>query len=122
MGLVGVFAASVAGDWMLETLYGEAFVAAAPAFRFVMAAMVIAYMGSALGFIIMATGKFGPLVWPSAAVVVITWSIAHVAVPAWGLGGAAAAVAGGHVVGILVTIMLLLHFGRAKRMSLVQTT
>jgi Na+-driven multidrug efflux pump len=45
----------------------------------------------------------------------VTWGIAHVAVPAWGLVGAAAAVAGGHAVGIVATVVLLMRFAHAEQ-------
>jgi O-antigen/teichoic acid export membrane protein len=115
IALIGLGAATFAGPWILNTLYGGAFAEAAPAFRFVMAAMIIAYVANALGHIITATGRFGPLIWPFATVVAVTWGIAAAAVPAWGLAGAAIAVAGGHAVGIVATTALLLHFARAQR-------
>jgi O-antigen/teichoic acid export membrane protein len=111
MGLLGVGATWVGGRWILETLYGAAFVEASPAFRFIMAASVITYAGSALGYIVMSTGRFKPLVWLYAAVVVVTSGVAYGAVPLWGLAGAAAAVAAGHLVGSVATIALLLHLG-----------
>lgn len=115
IALLGTTAAMVAGPWILGTLYGPAFVEAAPAFSFIMAAMIIAYIASALGYIGPATGRFAPLIWPYAALLAVTWGIAHLAVPAWGLVGAAAAVAGGHAVGIVATVLLLMRFARAER-------
>ncbi|HYN39031.1 MAG TPA: lipopolysaccharide biosynthesis protein [Rhodospirillales bacterium] len=122
IALLGFGAATVAGPWILHTLYGAAFAEAAPAFRFVMAAMIIAYVANALGHIITATGRFGPLIWPFAAVVAVTAAVAHLAVPAWGLTGAAIAVAGGHGVGILATTALLLHFARTQRGEMLPAT
>lgn len=117
IALFGLAAALLAGSWMLGTLYGPAFIAAEPAFRFVMAAMIIAYVSYALGHIVTATGRFGPLVWPYVAVVGVTLGFAHVAVPVWGLAGAAVAVAAGHAVGIIAITILLLQFARTQRQA-----
>lgn len=114
IALVGTAAAMLAGPWILETLYGAAFADAAPAFPYVMAAMIVAYVASALGYIGPATGRFAPLIWPYAAVLAVTWGLSQAAVPAWGLTGAAAAVAGGHAVGIVATVALLLRFGYGR--------
>lgn len=115
MASVGLAMAVIAGDWILGTLYGPAFVEAAPAFRFVMAATIIAYVGNALSHVVTTTGRFGPLLWPFATVVLVTWGIAHLAVPEWGLSGAAAAVAGGHMVGIIAIVALLFRFANDRR-------
>lgn len=117
IALVGLCAATLAGPWILGTLYGSAFTEAVPAFPFVMAAMIIAYISSALGYIVTATGRFGPLVWQYAAVVAVTGATAHIAVAAWGLAGAAVAVASGHTVGIVSVTALLLRFARAERQA-----
>ena len=117
IALVGLGAALFAGSWILGTLYGPAFMDAEPAFRFVMAAMIVAFVSYALCHIVTATGRFGPLIWPYAAIVIVTLGFAYVAVPAWGLAGAAAAVAVGHAVGIVGITFLLLQFARAQRQA-----
>jgi O-antigen/teichoic acid export membrane protein len=114
MASLGLAMAVVAGPWILQTLYGPAFVEAAPAFRFVMAAMIIAYVGNALGHVVTTTGRFGPLVWPYAAVLIVTCGFAQLAVPEWGLAGAAAAVAAGNAVAIVGAVALLMRFAQTE--------
>ncbi|MFO1120495.1 MAG: hypothetical protein U1E38_10545 [Rhodospirillales bacterium] len=114
IALFGLAAAMLAGHWILGTALRR-FIAAEPAFRFVMAAMIIAYVSYALGHIVTATGRFGPLVWPYVAVVGVTMGFAHLAVPVWGTASAAFAVAAGHAVGIVAITFLLLRFARAQR-------
>jgi len=117
IALAGLGAALFGGSWILGTLYGPAFMDAEPAFRFVMAAMIVAFVSYALCHIVTATGRFGPLIWPYAAIVIVTLGFAYAAVPAWGLAGAAAAVAVGHAVGIVGITLLLLQFARAQRQA-----
>jgi O-antigen/teichoic acid export membrane protein len=89
LGAAAVALAAVAGELVLDVLFGAAYAAEAAVFTWVMVAAALTWLGSLLGYAASATRAFARFTAPYAAVTAVALIAAVALVPRHGLMGAA---------------------------------
>ena len=117
LGVAGVLTAWLLGAWVLRIVYRPAYAAHAAVLVWVMAAAVLNYVASMLGYVITATRAFKVQAPLFAVVAAVCGGMSLVLVPRWGLRGAAAALACGwavQIAGELAISIGMLRVGEKK--------
>jgi O-antigen/teichoic acid export membrane protein len=114
LGLVGVAAVLLLGPWVLRLIYRPSFAVYADVLVWVMAAAVLNYVASMLGYVITATRAFSVQAPLFAGVAAVCGAAAAVLVPRMGLTGAAVALACGWAVQIAGELFILARMARPR--------
>jgi O-antigen/teichoic acid export membrane protein len=115
LGAAGVAVAAVAGELVLDVLFGAAYAAEAAVFTWVMVAAALTWLGSLLGYAASATRAFARFTAPYAAVTAVALIAAVVLIPRHGLMGAAWALAVTGAATCLAPLAILSSQRSAKR-------